>query len=757
MDPNFYLIFNKLGIYLYKTHVLEKEIDFVCSRNAFEKTYPTQNQKQLEKYLIQISVIFEQIGILIKPTTSLSLIKNPYLESFECFLNPNWKRTFERINGRSLNPSQNTKKRRKRQTREEKTIAMLGIRSVHQLTLGPKNRDQISKNTKFAKQRICVVLSILKGIGLVKENTTKKRSLFLNTPQIYIITNTLYYNLKTVELRKKRRNLQNKGINLLNQLTLRIKQSNANFDEAAKFEEKKLLLYKSIFSKKEKFETKIETTKNPTIEIIKNIKKPTNGTIERIQRIQKILQNTSQDNFQIKNEQLSQKSQIMNFLTSTNPLKAKFKLEQLQQQICQSQPQEVQQQQPQEQHQLKKQQQLRLNQPQQEEEQQQRQQHHQIQFETKNDQLTNHKYQLFPFPTTFKSQIKTQFQQHIQGNQNQSKSLSREYSTLQYNRHIFPPKKISNISNFSQILPTRKEKEKLTKPNIQGLNLKFLEQNNKIIIQEKESSKEKKKSKEKENDHQKLYQKLNHIPTNYIRNPTSLFVNSNKGEDITNKIASSTYPSIHLYPQLDFPTFLKSISPIPRSPAMTLFDDENHRVSPWTFDPFLNNERTAALSEPNQSKKIKSEPLIFNNLAATSPFFPNLRFSPYLIQQDQNNKFQQSISPLQFFNPELFEKVQKEIAETQKRIKQQQQSLQQQQQQQQKQPQQQTDSLHFHLLDKQLKQQIQIQLPEKPRINNPNTIQNGDIQKKKKFECENIQESHIQPKFIPKISEDWFK
>ncbi|KAJ3440733.1 polyhomeotic distal isoform a-related [Anaeramoeba flamelloides] len=783
----------------------------------FEKSLKTKNQKQLHKYLIQISIILEQIGVLVKPILPYSLIKCPTLETFECFLNPNWKRTFEIINGRSPSTDQNNNKRTKPQTREEKTIGMLTFRSVHQLVLGPKTRDQISKNTKFAKQRICVVLSIFKGIGLVKENSNKKRSLFLNVSQIDVIPNTLEQNKKVIELRRRRRNLRNKGIILLNQLQSRLNENNANFDDLKKFEEKKKLLLKSILSKTEKYETKIETNNNPTVEFLKNIQKPTNGTIEIIQ---KILHNKNQSKVDLKKKikTRSKKSHIKYKLRYPN----KYKLKSRSQSQSQKLPPKPQQVQNQTQGHAETRKQI-FHHQQQQKQQQQWQPPQQKQSPIQKNPKT-------PFQTNFQNQTNSQFQQKFQSNQQlkeqKYKPLSQDNTSLQYNSEMYPRQQLLNTSSVSKIRPKIIENKLKMAPKVQDLEKNKTIQTNSILKKatERSKGKEKEKGREKEKEIKKesegsrgdgmdiytMKLKPNLPSINRIRKSTPIFAQGSQNIDEKNRITPTTLPSFQNYPQFDFANFLYSVSPISRSPTTTLFEDDVNRASPWTYDQFLNSERTRKSSETEEFRKsVKSESPYSMNFYGQSPYLPTLRFSPYFFQQDSSNTFQQSVSPLRLFNPELFDKVQKEISETQKIIQQQiQQQLQQQQQQQQQilqqqqnqhpqqqiqlnpffflknpQTQQEHKQKHNHthtqmqqqiqqqqkqqqqqqLYFQQYKQHPQFQSQEKTVILEKNraTKQNKDPNEvdkiMKPYEIENNQESRVQPKFIPKISEDWFK
>ncbi|KAJ6231051.1 hypothetical protein M0813_00868 [Anaeramoeba flamelloides] len=93
-------------------------------------------------------------------------------------------------------------------TRQSRTISMLGQLVLNELRNGSNTREAISKNTGFARQRICTVLSVFKAIGLVEAYGTRRNlKIKLNKKQERFLPQFPIYLKQLLKLKQKKRKL----------------------------------------------------------------------------------------------------------------------------------------------------------------------------------------------------------------------------------------------------------------------------------------------------------------------------------------------------------------------------------------------------------------------------------------------------------------------------------------------------------------------------------------------------------------------
>jgi len=61
----------------------------------------------------------------------------------------------------------------KKGDRASRSISSLCYKIINELKTKPQSRDELANSTKFARQRVCTVLSVFKAIGLIKESKKK--------------------------------------------------------------------------------------------------------------------------------------------------------------------------------------------------------------------------------------------------------------------------------------------------------------------------------------------------------------------------------------------------------------------------------------------------------------------------------------------------------------------------------------------------------------------------------------------------------
>ncbi|KAJ6245108.1 squamosa promoter-binding-like protein [Anaeramoeba flamelloides] len=247
--PNFYDLQLDFAKCLYQKYSFEEKfllddlVNFFLSSNQKNvKCQQTGGTILLQKRLLEVCQIFVQNGILImntpkintpKETENHTNAKNNNLNflglsfSAKYSISVYWTKIFEKLFGYQFNQNDNTKMIPET-TRLNKTIAMISYLTLNELQKGFDTRDQISSNCGFPKQRICVVLSILKGMGFVSESKKKRGVLIYNEKQIDVITNFCQYKNYVLKLRRRRRELCKKGDQLLKRLNKQIKSQKTN-------------------------------------------------------------------------------------------------------------------------------------------------------------------------------------------------------------------------------------------------------------------------------------------------------------------------------------------------------------------------------------------------------------------------------------------------------------------------------------------------------------------------------------------------
>ncbi|KAJ3430254.1 hypothetical protein M0812_23256 [Anaeramoeba flamelloides] len=194
------------GIELYFKYPKPNIFNLKQAINGFLENYSTEQQKNLKKQLLLVCKMFVQNEILFPNDYTL-------IENSSCSLNPKWKNVFVNINN-NLN-----KYHRKNLSYEEgkknsltnnlrtNSISMISVYALFQLRKGEKTREKLTKSTGYSRQRICSVMSILKGLGIIKEISLKSREFEVKEKQITSLQNIKELNKRVLELRKKRRQL----------------------------------------------------------------------------------------------------------------------------------------------------------------------------------------------------------------------------------------------------------------------------------------------------------------------------------------------------------------------------------------------------------------------------------------------------------------------------------------------------------------------------------------------------------------------
>ncbi|KAJ3448988.1 zinc finger cchc domain-containing protein [Anaeramoeba flamelloides] len=264
----FFELQDRFGQHLYSTFSEEESFSLPEAQKLFLYVYRKQipiDKTRFRKWVGLITNIYIQNGIIVYQQS-----KNK--DSLMYTLSPLWISNFEKMSGTSfshfLKKSDQTQK-----SRRTKAIGTLGYMTFVQLKRGFTHRNEIAENTGFNKQRICVVLSIFKGSGIVKGGKEKRGTLIFRKKVVEILPYLSEYNKKAIKLRQQRRELIEKGNLLFQKLKERLKQEkelgvNSQHD-VNKFQNK----MKIIFKKRELFVTEVDFTPNLTESQPKKIKK----------------------------------------------------------------------------------------------------------------------------------------------------------------------------------------------------------------------------------------------------------------------------------------------------------------------------------------------------------------------------------------------------------------------------------------------------------------------------------------------------
>ncbi|KAJ6246102.1 myb-like protein x [Anaeramoeba flamelloides] len=284
LDLKFFDLQDLFGLHLFSTIQDDQVFSLSAVHNSFVQSKLFDHlgitQQFLDRWLARIEQIYIQNEILLFTSHSSKNTKNKFQ------LSPYWKQHFLKIWTKELETifKQNNKNYFLfSKARRSKAIGMTSYLTFQKLRNGSNTRETISQRTGFNKQRISVVLSIFKGLGFVKE---QKGQLFFQKNLAQILPYLKDYNLRLVELRKKRRNLSLQGKQLAEKLLSRMSKTNQDLGNNNKTKElKHIEIYKNIIAKmnpkKEKYICEIvihksNINKNNTLNNIENDVKKNN-------------------------------------------------------------------------------------------------------------------------------------------------------------------------------------------------------------------------------------------------------------------------------------------------------------------------------------------------------------------------------------------------------------------------------------------------------------------------------------------------
>ncbi|KAJ6253605.1 adenylate cyclase [Anaeramoeba flamelloides] len=255
----FFELQDRFGQHLYSTFSEEEPFSLPEAQKLFLYVYRKQipiDKTRFRKWVGLITNIYIQNGIIVYQQS-----KNK--DSLMYTLSPLWKGNFEKMAGTSFSHfwQKNDQTQKSRRT---KAIGTLGYMTFVQLKRGFTHRNEIAENTGFNKQRICVVLSIFKGSGIVKGGKEKRGSLIFRKKVVEILPYLSEYNKKAIKLRQQRRELIEKGNLLFQKLQERLNQEKelaVNSQQDVNSFQNKM---KIIFKKRELFVTEVDYTPNLT-------------------------------------------------------------------------------------------------------------------------------------------------------------------------------------------------------------------------------------------------------------------------------------------------------------------------------------------------------------------------------------------------------------------------------------------------------------------------------------------------------------
>ncbi|KAJ6235998.1 hypothetical protein M0813_28273 [Anaeramoeba flamelloides] len=209
------------AIYLFDNYEDSAFIQPQKIQKEFQATLPLWITKRLKNELPDIVQIFIQTHLL---SNEKSTKKRQLL-----ILNKSWRPIIGNIKYRKKSEKLNRLSQQEQKEMEElkrnsaqrksKTISMLSVLVLNELRNGVISRDLISKNTGFARQRICTVLSVFKALGIVKETGTRRTlRVVLNKNKLGNISSLFEQTKAIVSLREKKTQLLQKTQKLLNDL-----------------------------------------------------------------------------------------------------------------------------------------------------------------------------------------------------------------------------------------------------------------------------------------------------------------------------------------------------------------------------------------------------------------------------------------------------------------------------------------------------------------------------------------------------------
>ncbi|KAJ6236745.1 hypothetical protein M0813_27490 [Anaeramoeba flamelloides] len=236
----------QFGLFLHTNyHNNNFQINQAISRFLSEKIDPNIRSK-MKKQLHIVAQVFLQNGFVI-PNDSLKGKEKT------CYLCENLKQVFVKIQ-----KSPNFPHAQKHDIKKNKPPCK-------------NTREKITNETGYARQRICTVLSIFKGLGIVKEGTKKNRVLELNKRQKESFFSVQDLSKKVIDLRNRRRTLFEKMKHLVGELETKIDKEDQNEIKCYGWFDRYTQNY---FSRKEKYITNIEdsichTSKSPLLKTYK--------------------------------------------------------------------------------------------------------------------------------------------------------------------------------------------------------------------------------------------------------------------------------------------------------------------------------------------------------------------------------------------------------------------------------------------------------------------------------------------------------
>ncbi|KAJ6248854.1 hypothetical protein M0813_00007 [Anaeramoeba flamelloides] len=268
---NCFQLYQQFGHYLQQNYQSNESFRLEYDIPNFLQKFVPDLRSNVERQLQTVIRVMIQNGLIV-PKESLGVKQ-------DCFcLSVNWKQELSKIQPNhfsnskpvydifSLQKDQNTRK-----DVEKRTISMLSLLTIQSLNNGINTREKITQETGYARQRICTVLSIFKGLGIVQEKKKKNRVLKIDQKQNQSLLSIHDLSQKVLELRNKRRKLNAKMKNLVSQLDTKVDKQDITQLRYSKWFNQYTGNY---FSRKEKFVTIMKKANSSSNKIILINQKP---------------------------------------------------------------------------------------------------------------------------------------------------------------------------------------------------------------------------------------------------------------------------------------------------------------------------------------------------------------------------------------------------------------------------------------------------------------------------------------------------
>ncbi|KAJ3444224.1 protein mtl1-related [Anaeramoeba flamelloides] len=274
----FFKLQDQFAIFLFNKFKEEEILDLLSEKRQFYNsilTTTTIERTLLKEWVTLISYIFIQNSVLEfkgengktkkqkkkkiqQPKLSPSNNQSKHLY----VLSSNWKEYFEKVGKTSFpNFRKHILTDEQKNNRCRKAIGMLSYLIFSELKNGVHSRSQITESTGFNKQRICVVLSIFKGSGILIVRKEKSHELNFRTKTVGAFPFLTQYNKKVISLRYKRRQICEKGKTLLNILKERLNSETKRKNGHKKLELRLVRRLELAFQKREKYTCDVITKK----------------------------------------------------------------------------------------------------------------------------------------------------------------------------------------------------------------------------------------------------------------------------------------------------------------------------------------------------------------------------------------------------------------------------------------------------------------------------------------------------------------